>query len=156
MLGVFNAAEASRLQNCLSNVKNASLASVGATQDYSTEFSLRKQLGITGPRTDDVTGELLGPGDQFQHLLLEFSSNLESGNGLRPPTCATTGSIPSRAQLVGDFLQERTLLQGARREYLLNGADLTAPGGRVSPSRAPRGKSRYQVPRRHRPTPTST
>ena len=86
-------------------------------QDYTTEFSVRERLGIHEARLDEVTGEELSPAEQFRHFLLrnenldgrggvgiEFSSNLEPGNGLWPSNVCDDKITTVEAQLVGDFL----------------------------------------------------
>ncbi len=117
VFNVYSSAEGARMKNCLQTIARDGQMQLGAAQSYTTELSLRKVLGITGPRKDDVTGVELSPGDQFRALLLrnenldasggvgiEFSSNLEPGNGLWPSNVCDDTVTSVEAQLVGDFL----------------------------------------------------
>jgi len=106
------------LQNCLGRIfSDWKLAFGGSPQEYVTTVSVRKMLGITGPRTDEVTTEQLSEGDQFRRLLLRnenidgqrgvgiaFSTDLLPGNMLWSTDVCVDRIASVQAQLVGDFL----------------------------------------------------
>lgn len=117
VLGAWNAAEATRLRDCLSAVFDQSRLTLPKAEAYVTEVSVRKLLGIDGPRKDDVTGEDLSAGDQFRRVLLrnenldgdggvgiELSSTLDPGNQLWSSNVCDDRITQVEAQLVGDFL----------------------------------------------------
>lgn len=117
VLNVFNGNEATTMKNCLGAIYDSGRTAMGQANQYSTEFSLRKVLGVRGPITDSITGERLDEGEQFRRILLrnenidgsdgvgiEFSSNLGSGNGLWPTTMCDDRIMGVQAQLVGDFI----------------------------------------------------
>jgi hypothetical protein len=102
---------------CLRNIHTDYRIAFGSEQQYVTELSVRKMLGIEGPRTDEVTGEELSPGHQFRMLVLrnenldaenslrvKFSTNLQPGNGLWSTDVCSDRVSGLQAQLVGDFL----------------------------------------------------
>jgi hypothetical protein len=112
-----NGANMTSLMGCLQSIFNASLDAFGSPQDYVTTVSVRQMLGITGPRTDSVTGQTLSEGDQFRQILLQnanldgrggvgitFSTNLQPGNGLWADDVCDDRIANLQAQLVGDFL----------------------------------------------------
>jgi hypothetical protein len=116
-LNVFNAEEGSTLKNCLGAIYDSGRTALGQANAYSTEFSLRKMLGVQGPITDQITGQSIDEGEQFRRILLrnenidgnggvglEFSSNLGSGNGLWPTTMCDDRISSVEAQLVGNFI----------------------------------------------------
>jgi hypothetical protein len=89
----------------------------GTPQSYVTQVSVRQMLGITGPRTDAVTGQTLSEGDQFRQILLRnenldgkggvgitFATDLQPGNGLWSTDVCEDRLSGVQAQLVGDFL----------------------------------------------------
>lgn len=105
------------LSNCLLEIYNQSRYAYGTPQDYVTTVSVRKMLGVSGPRKDDVTGQTLSEGDQFRQLVLKnenidgkggvgivFTTNLEPGNGLWSGDVCSDKLASVQAQLVGDFL----------------------------------------------------
>src|SRR5262249_50890887 len=112
-----DADEAATMKNCLNTIYAGSRIAVGQANSYSTEFSLRKRLGVSGPVVDSVTGNSLDEGEQFRRLLLrnenvdgdggvaiDFSSNLGPDNGLWPTTMCDDRIDAIDAELVGDFL----------------------------------------------------
>lgn len=116
-LNVFNAEEGSTLKNCLGAIYDSGRTAVGQANAYSTDFSLRKLLGVRATITDPITGQSIDEGEQFRRILLrndnidgnggvgiEFSSNLGSGNGLWPTTMCDDRISNVEAQLVGNFI----------------------------------------------------
>lgn len=106
-----------KLQSCLVQMHDAHRIAHGAPQQYVTEVSLRRMLGIVGPRKDEVTGKTLSEGELFRQLLLfnenldgkggvgiDFATNLQPGNGLFATDVCADKIVGVRAQLVGDFL----------------------------------------------------
>jgi hypothetical protein len=106
-----------KLQGCLSQVFSDYRVAFGTPQDYATTISVRKLLGINGPRKDEVTGEELSEGAQFRRILLQnanldgkggvavtFSTNLQPGNGLWSSDVCSDRVTTVQAQIVGDFL----------------------------------------------------
>jgi hypothetical protein len=106
-----------QLEGCLNEIHTSYRVAFGSPQGYKTELSVRELLGITGPRTDDVTGEELSPGQQFRlytqnnqaysadgALTITFSTNLQPGNGLWSTDVCGDRVAAVRAQLVGDNL----------------------------------------------------
>ncbi len=117
VLNAFNGDALGTLQGCLSSVYTNHRIGVGTPQDYVATVSVRKVLGITGPRVDAATGETLSEGEQFRRLLLKnqnldgaggvgitFSTNLQPGNGLWSTDVCGDRIATVQAQLVGDFL----------------------------------------------------
>jgi len=116
-LGAHDGASLKSLQNCLSGIYAKYRESFGSPQDYVATVSVRKMLGIAGPRVDAVTGEELNEGAQFRRYLLQnanldgrggvgitFSTNLQPGNGLWATDVCTDKVSTVQAQIVGDFL----------------------------------------------------
>ncbi len=116
ILGAHNATEAQRLKDCFLNIFNEYSTEFGIPQEFTTTVSVREMLGVTGPRTDEVTGEELSEGELFRRILLknenldgqggvgvEFSTNLEPGNELWSSNVCDDKIKAVRAQLVGDF-----------------------------------------------------
>jgi hypothetical protein len=116
-LNAFNSEEAARLKACLRSIFDDSRLSLPALEDYSTEVSVRKLLGVRDARRDDVTGETIDEGEQFRRILLrnenldgsgsvglEFSSNLDPGNQLWSSDVCDDRISRVEAQIVGDFL----------------------------------------------------
>jgi hypothetical protein len=112
-----NASNLSALAGCLEHIFDTSRYAFGSPQSYVSTVSVRQMLGITGPRTDRVTGQTLSEGDQFRQLLLEnanldgrggvgirFSTNLQPGNGLWADDVCEDRISSVQAQIVGDFL----------------------------------------------------
>jgi hypothetical protein len=110
-----------QLSSCMLEIFNNYHAAYGTPQKYVTEISVRKQLGITGPRTDEVTGQTLSEGEQFRQLVLRnenldgkggvgvtFATDLQPGNGLWSTDVCADRIDTVRAQLVGDFLGDAT------------------------------------------------
>jgi hypothetical protein len=117
VLKAANNQQLSTLASCLETIFTEWGLSFGTPQTYSMTVSIRKMLGITGPRTDDVTGEQLSEGEQFRRYLLRnenldgaggvgisFSTNLQPGNGLWTTDVCADRIASVQAQLVGDFL----------------------------------------------------
>jgi hypothetical protein len=105
------------LENCMKSLFDGYYLAYSTPQEYATTVSVRQMLGVTGPRTDDVTGEELSPGQQFRMLVLrnenltqessvriKFSTNLNPGNGLWSTDVCNDRVKSVQAQLVGDFL----------------------------------------------------
>jgi hypothetical protein len=111
-----NATNLGELQSCLLGIYNNARVAYGSPQDYVTTVSVRKMLGINGPRKDAVTGQTLSEGDQFRQLLLasqnldgqggvgiKFSTDLQSGNGLWATDVCDDRIANVQAQIVGNF-----------------------------------------------------
>jgi hypothetical protein len=116
-LNVFSADEAGRMKACLESVFDSSRQTLPIAQDYVTEVSVRKLLGVREVRVDEVTGETLDLGAQLRRILLrnenidgtgsvgiELSSNLDPGNQLWSGNVCDDRVTRVEAQLVGDFL----------------------------------------------------
>jgi len=112
-----NSARLKKLQVCLTKIHDGYRLAHGTPQEYVTEVSLRRMLGITGPRVDEVTGENLDEGELFRRELLKnenldgkggvgitFTTNLQAGNGLFATDVCADKIAGIRAQIVGDFL----------------------------------------------------
>jgi hypothetical protein len=117
VLGARSKLAMSQLDKCLRSIFESYRTNYGTPQTYETSISVRKLLGILGPRTDEVTGEDLSEGQQFRQLLLRnenldgkggvgivFSSNLQPGNGLWATDVCSDRVTAVQAELVGDFL----------------------------------------------------
>ncbi len=117
VLAANNAHNMKKLQTCFTQIHDSYRIAQGSPQQYVSEVSLRKMLGVTGPRQDDVTGEALSEGQQFRQILLQnsnldgkggvgiaFGTNLQPGNGLFATDVCADKIAGLRAQLVGDFL----------------------------------------------------
>ena len=111
-----NATNLGELQSCLLGIYNNARVAYGSPQDYVTTVSVRKMLGIDGPRKDSVTGQTLSEGDQFRQLLLanqnldgqggvgiKFSTDLQAGNGLWATDVCDDRIASVQAQIVGNF-----------------------------------------------------
>jgi hypothetical protein len=105
------------LEGCMQGLFTEYYNAYTPPQEYTTTVSVREMLGITGPRTDNVTGEELSPGKQFRLSVLrnenltedssvriKFSTNLNPGNGLWSTDVCNDRIKSVQAQLVGDFL----------------------------------------------------
>jgi hypothetical protein len=117
---VMNASSADRMRSlllCLENIHHQDLEIFSAPVDYETRVSVRRQLGITGPRLDEVTGRVLSEGEQFRALVLrggrtdaegtlhvEFATSLAEGNELWSADICRDRIESVQAELVGDFL----------------------------------------------------
>jgi hypothetical protein len=117
VLSARNSTGMNALSSCLTSIYNASRVAYGTPQDYVTTVSVRQLLGIAGPRTDEVTGQVLSEGDQFRALLLrnqnfdghggvaiDFATDLQTGNKLWSSSVCEDRIATVQAQLVGDFL----------------------------------------------------
>lgn len=117
VLNAYDATEQRRLGDCLKNVFDQSQIAFSKTETYTTELSVRKLLGIDGPRKDDVTGETLSEGDQLRRVLLRnenldgeggvaifVSTTLDPGNELWSSNVCDDRIVQIEAELVGDFL----------------------------------------------------
>jgi hypothetical protein len=106
-----------QLASCFTDIYNQYRLSFGSPQEYVTTISVRKLLGVSGPRTDAVTGETLDEGRQFREYLLRndnldgnggvgirFSTTLQPNNGLWSSDTCSDRITSLQAQLVGDFL----------------------------------------------------
>jgi len=111
-----NATNLGELQSCLLTIFNNARVAYGSPQDYITTVSVRKMLGISGTRTDAVTGQSLSEGEQFRQLLLanqnldgqggvgiKFSTDLQAGNGLWASDICDDRVATLQAQIVGNF-----------------------------------------------------
>jgi hypothetical protein len=156
VLNAHDATSLERLQACLLGIYNDSRIAHGSPQEYVTTVSVRKLLGITGPRTDTVTGQRLSEGEQFRHLLLRnenldgrggvgvtFATDLLPGNQLWSADVCADRLVTVQAQLVGDFLgdnqaQVNLLLQGGSVMRSCDGESLQtwSLGGRSGSDRA--------------------
>jgi hypothetical protein len=116
VLGAYNTAEADRLSRCLSGIFNEYSTEFGIPQDFVTTVSVRRMLGVTGPRKDEVTGEDLSEGDLFRRTILRnesidaegnvritFSTNLQPGNELWSTSVCDDKVASVQGQIVGDF-----------------------------------------------------
>jgi hypothetical protein len=117
---VMNASSGERMRSfllCLESIHNMDLEIFSAPVTYETRVSAREMLGITGPRTDEVTGQVLTEGDQFRQIVLrhqyldlsggvgiEFPTSLAEGNGLWSTDVCRDRIDSVQAELVGDFL----------------------------------------------------
>ncbi|HEX9298213.1 MAG TPA: hypothetical protein VF881_20375, partial [Polyangiaceae bacterium] len=145
------------LATCFQSIFDSSRIAFGRPNDYTNAISVRKMLGIAGPRKDEVTGETLSEGMQFRELLLRnenldgsggvgvsFSTNLAPGNSLWASDVCADRIATVQAQIVGDFLGDNE----ARVQVVLAGdavmracdSDTSRPGRSIR--RVPR------VPRR--------
>jgi len=101
------------LEGCLGMIPKG----LSSDQGYKREVSVRAMLGITGPRTDECTGEVLTEAQQFQRVLLQnasldgaggvsikFATDLMPGNDLWSTNVCADRITGVRAQLVGDYL----------------------------------------------------
>lgn len=116
VFGAYNTMEADRLTRCLTSIFNEHAAEFGIPQEFATTISVREMLGITGPRKDEVTGEVLSEGELFRRAILRnesidshgnvsvsFPTNLEPGNKLWSTNVCDDKVVSVQAQLVGDF-----------------------------------------------------
>jgi len=144
VLNARNALSMDQLTSCLKQVANGYQTAYGVPQSYSTTVSVRAMLGITGPRTDSVTGEMLTEGQQFREILLQnqnldgkggvgitFATDLQPGNQLWSTDVCADRIDSVQAQLVGDFLgdneaQVNLSLSGAALLRDCGGDDVTA------------------------------
>ncbi|HSC87884.1 MAG TPA: hypothetical protein VLC09_11460 [Polyangiaceae bacterium] len=105
------------LAGCFDDIHTSHRIAYGAPQQYVSDVSVRRMLGITGPRRDAVTGEELSEGEQFRaitqrsqafepdgSLLLTFATNLEADNGLWAADVCSDRITGVAVQLVGDGL----------------------------------------------------
>ncbi|HEU4405330.1 MAG TPA: hypothetical protein VFS43_08590 [Polyangiaceae bacterium] len=117
VLNANNAYALGQLSHCFTGVHDQRRVAFGSPQEYVTTVSVRKALGVTGPRVDEVTGEELSEGRQFrEHLLrnqnfdgkggvgLAFATTLDADNGLWSTDVCSDRIASVEAQLVGDFL----------------------------------------------------
>ncbi len=117
VMNAHNGTSLDMLDACLLSIYNSSRVAYGSPQDYVTTVSVRKMLGVIGPRTDAVTGQALSEGDQFRQLLLRnenidgrggvgivFATDLQPGNQLWSTDVCSDRIATVQAQLVGDFL----------------------------------------------------
>jgi len=112
-----NQAEINKLGACFLGIYGDFATEYGIPQEFKTTLSMRELLGVSGPREDEVTGETLDEGQLFRAILLqnqnldgrggvgiEFSTNLEPGNGLWSSSVCNDKVVSVRAKLIGDFL----------------------------------------------------
>jgi hypothetical protein len=117
ILAANNQTEIGKLSACFLGIHGDHSAEYGIPQEFKTTLSVRELLGVSGRRTDEVTGEELDEGELFRRILLqnqnldghggvgvEFSTNLEPGNGLWSANVCNDKIVSVRAKLVGDFL----------------------------------------------------
>jgi hypothetical protein len=116
VLNARNSVSMPLFQSCLNQIYNSYRTAFGSEQSYPKAVSVRRMLGILGPRKDEVTGETLSEGEQFRQILLKnenldgrggvgitFATNLQPGNGLWSTDVCADRISSMRAQLVGDF-----------------------------------------------------
>jgi hypothetical protein len=133
VLNAHNATTLEALSGCLLSVHNNARIAYGTPQEYVTTVSVRKLLGITGPRTDEVTDQTLSEGEQFRHLLLKnenldgkggvgitFATDLQPGNQLWSTDVCNDRISGVQAQIVGDFLGDNQ----AQLNISLSGASI--------------------------------
>ena len=133
VLNASNSTGLDRVLGCFRQIANQRVVAFGTEQSYVTTVSVRKLLGITEPRTDDVTGQDLSEGLQFRQLLLrnqnldseggvglEFATNLDPNNQLWSSSVCSDRIESLQAQLVGDFLGDNE----AELHVLLEGTSL--------------------------------
>jgi len=117
VLNARNGLSMGQLTSCLKQIGDGYQVAYGVPQIYNTTVSVRAMLGITGPRKDAVTGQVLSEGEQFRQLLLQnqnldakggvgitFPTNLQPGNQLWSSDVCADRITSVQAQLVGDFL----------------------------------------------------
>ncbi|HET7543816.1 MAG TPA: hypothetical protein VFK05_28285, partial [Polyangiaceae bacterium] len=117
VLNARNGLSMGQLTSCLKQIADGYQTAYGVPQSYNTTVSVRAMLGITGPRKDTVTGQVLSEGEQFRQLLLQnqnldgkggvgitFPTNLQPGNQLWSTDVCADRIASVQAQLVGDFL----------------------------------------------------
>lgn len=116
VLGAYNKAGIERLMNCMHLIYNNFTIEFRQPSDYTTTFSVREMLGVTGPRRDEVTGAELSEGELFRRAILKnenfdeqgdltfgFSTNLQRGNPLWSTNVCNDKVTSVQVQLVGDF-----------------------------------------------------
>jgi hypothetical protein len=116
VLGAYNKAGMDRLMNCMHLIYNNFTIEFRQPSDYTTTFSVREMLGVTGPRRDEVTGAELSAGELFRRTILKsehfdeqgdltfgFSTNLQRGNPLWSTNVCNDKVTSVQVQLVGDF-----------------------------------------------------
>jgi hypothetical protein len=116
VLGAYNKAGVERLMNCMHLIYNNFTIEFRQPSDYTTTFSVREMLGVTGPRRDEVTGAELSAGELFRRTILKsehfdeqgdltfgFSTNLQRGNPLWSTNVCNDKVTSVQVQLVGDF-----------------------------------------------------
>jgi len=117
VLAAHNQSAIAKLSDCLLGIHGEYALEYGIAQEFKTTLSVRTQLGVTGARKDEVTGDELSPGELFRRVLLEnqnldgeggvavrFTTNLEPDNGLWSSAVCNDKLTRVRAKLVGDFL----------------------------------------------------
>jgi hypothetical protein len=117
VLGAYNKAGVERLMNCMHLIYNDFAVEFRQPSDYTTTFSVREMLGITGPRIDEVTGAELSEGELFRRAIIKnenfdsqgdltfgFATNLQRGNPLWSTNVCNDKVSAVQVQLVGDFL----------------------------------------------------
>ncbi|HQP33675.1 MAG TPA: hypothetical protein PLI95_00785 [Polyangiaceae bacterium] len=138
VLSASNEMRLSSLSSCLDLIHSNYLMAYGTPQEYSTTVSVRKMLGITGVRKDEVTDEELTEGAQFRQLLLRnenldgkggvgiaFPTNLQPDNGLWSSNVCLDRVVSVQAQIVGDFLGDND----ARVQLVLDGGGVVRSCG---------------------------
>ncbi len=117
VLNAYNADNLTALHGCYSDIFTKQRFAYGTPQEYVTTVSVRKMLGILGPKLDLATGLSMTEGEQFRRMLLAnhnldgkggigvtFSTSLQPGNGLWSSDVCSDRIATVQAQLVGDFL----------------------------------------------------
>ncbi len=117
VLNAYNADNLTALHGCFSDIFTKQRFAFGTPQEYVATVSVRKMLGITGPKADFATGLSMTEGEQFRRMLLAnhnldgkggvgvtFSTSLQPGNGLWSSDVCNDRVATVQAQLVGDFL----------------------------------------------------
>jgi hypothetical protein len=116
VLGAYSKAGIDRLMTCMHLIYNNFTLEFHQPTDYTTTFSVREMLGVTGPRRDEVTGAELSEGELFRRAILKnenfdaqgdltfgFSTNLQRGNPLWSTNVCNDKVASVQVQLVGDF-----------------------------------------------------
>ncbi len=117
VLSARNSLGMGQLTSCMKQIADGYQTAYGVPQSYSTTVSVRAMLGITGPRKDEVTAQILSEGEQFRQVLLQnqnldgkggvgltFATNLQPGNQLWSTDVCADRITAVQAQLVGDYL----------------------------------------------------
>jgi hypothetical protein len=117
VLNAYDSDEEQRLRDCFQTIFDQSRVALAKTEAYVTDVSVRKLLGIDGPRKDDVTGAIITEGEQLRQVLLQnqnldgkggvaigLSTTLDPGNQLWSSNVCDDRITQVEAQLVGDFL----------------------------------------------------
>jgi hypothetical protein len=97
VLNASNGAGLDALHSCMVDVYDKSRIAYGTPQDYGTIVSVRQMLGITGPRTDEVTGQTLNEATTMASLDSERRRVVARAAG---PTSASVTPAPAALGVV--------------------------------------------------------